>query len=465
MDYISTRGEAPALGFCDALLAGLARDGGLYVPREWPTLTKKEIRAFRGKSYQDIAFAVLSPFTNGEIPADVFRGMIDDAYATFRHPAVAPLVQTGPNSFVMELFHGTTLAFKDVAMQLLARLMDYALEKRGQRATIVGATSGDTGGAAIDAFAGRERTDIFILFPHGKVSPVQQRQMTTSTAANVHALAVKGNFDDCQNLVKAMFNDASFRDKVRLSGVNSINWARIMAQVVYYFTTAVALGGPDRKISFTVPTGNFGDIFAGYVAKRMGLPIERLIIATNENDILARMLKTGRYEMREVKATTSPSMDIQISSNFERLLFEANGRDASKVRAAMESLKQSNGFSISDEALKFIKKDFRAGRTSEKQVAETIRKTLADTGYLLDPHTAIGVFVAEKNERPTSPMVTLATAHPAKFPAAVKSASGIDPALPTWLAGLMTREERFEVLDPELKAVESFIGKHTRAGE
>lgn len=465
MDYISTRGEAPALGFCDALLAGLARDGGLYVPREWPTLSKKEIRAFRGKSYQDVAFAVLSPFTNGEIPADVFRGMIDDAYATFRHPAVAPLVQTGPNSFVMELFHGTTLAFKDVAMQLLARLMDYALEKRGQRATIVGATSGDTGGAAIDAFAGRERTDIFILFPHEKVSPVQQRQMTTSTASNVHALALKGNFDDCQNLVKAMFNDAGFRDKVRLSGVNSINWARIMAQVVYYFTTAVALGGPDRKISFTVPTGNFGDIFAGYVAKRMGLPIERLVIATNENDILPRMLKTGRYEMRAVKATTAPSMDIQISSNFERLLFEANGRDASKVRAAMESLKQSNGFSISEDALKFIKKDFRAGRASEKQVAETIRKTLADTGYLLDPHTAIGVFVAEKNERPTSPMVTLATAHPAKFPAAVKSACGIDPALPTWLAGLMTREERFDILDPELKAVESFIGKHTRAGE
>lgn len=465
MDYISTRGEAPALGFCDALLAGLARDGGLYVPREWPTLSKKEIRAFRGKSYQDVAFAVLSPFTNGEIPADVFRGMIDDAYATFRHPAVAPLVQTGPNSFVMELFHGTTLAFKDVAMQLLARLMDYALEKRGQRATIVGATSGDTGGAAIDAFAGRERTDIFIFFPHEKVSPVQQRQMTTSTASNVHALAVRGNFDDCQNLVKAMFNDAPFRDKVRLSGVNSINWARIMAQVVYYFTTSVALGSPDRKISFTVPTGNFGDIFAGYVAKRMGLPIERLVIATNENDILARALKTGRYEMRSVTATTSPSMDIQISSNFERLLFEANGRDASKVRAAMEGLKQSSGFSISEEALKFIKKDFRAGRASEKQVAETIRKTLADTGYLLDPHTAIGVFVAGKNERPTSPMVTLATAHPAKFPAAVKSASGIDPALPTWLAGLMTREERFDILDPELKAVESFIGKHTRAGE
>jgi threonine synthase len=452
------------LGFCDALLTGLARDGGLYVPREWPTLAKRDIRAFRGKSYQEVAFAVLWPFTNGEIPADVFRGMIGEAYATFRHPAVAPLVQTGSNSFVMELFHGTTLAFKDVAMQLLARLMDYALEKRGERATIVGATSGDTGGAAIDAFAGRDRTDIFILFPHGKVSPVQQRQMTTSASANVHALSVRGNFDDCQNLVKAMFNDTAFRDGVRLAGVNSINWARIMAQVVYYFTTAVALGGPDRKISFTVPTGNFGDIFAGYVAKRMGLPIDRLVIATNENDILARTLKTGRYEMRDVKATTAPSMDIQISSNFERLLFEAYDRDASKVRAAMESLKQSNGFEISDQALKTIRKDFRAGRASEKQVAATIGRMLADTGYLIDPHTACGVFVAEKHERAASPMVTLSTAHPAKFPAAVKTACGIDPALPTWLAGLMNKEERFDILDAELKAVETFIGKHARAG-
>jgi threonine synthase len=463
VDYISTRGEAPALGFCDALLAGLARDGGLYVPREWPQLSKKDIRSFRGKSYQDIAFAVLSPFVGDEIPAEIFRGMIDEAYGTFRHPAIVPLVQTGPNSFIMELFHGTTLAFKDVAMQLLARLMDYSLEKRGERATIVGATSGDTGGAAIDAFAGRGRTDIFILFPHGKVSPVQQRQMTSSTAANVHAMAINGNFDDCQNLVKAMFNDTAFRDGVRLSGVNSINWARIMAQVVYYFTTAVALGGPDRKISFAVPTGNFGDVFAGYVAKRMGLPIDRLVVATNENDILARTLKTGRYEMREVKATTSPSMDIQISSNFERLLFEAYGRDASKVRAAMDSLKQSNGFEIGEKALKFIKRDFRAGRASEPEVSETIRQTLADTGYLLDPHTAIAVFVAGKYEKPDSPMVTLSTAHPAKFPAAVKSACGIDPALPTWLADLMDREERFDILDPELKAVESYIGEHARA--
>ena len=465
MEYISTRGEAPALGFRDALMAGLARDGGLYVPREWPTLTKREIRALRGKSYQEVAFEILRRFTGDEIPADSLRSMIDEAYATFRHPAVAPLVQTGPNDFILELFHGSTLAFKDVAMQLLARLMDYVLAERGEHATIVGATSGDTGGAAIDAFAGRDRTDIFIFFPKGKVSPVQQRQMTTSSASNVHAVAIEGNFDDCQNLVKEMFNDAAFRDRVKLSGVNSINWARIMAQVVYYFTAAVSLGGPDRKISFTVPTGNFGDIFAGYVAKRMGLPIERLVIATNDNDILARTLKTGRYEMREVKATTSPSMDIQISSNFERLLFESHGREASFVRAAMAGLKQSGAFEIKADVLKAIRKEFRAGRATEKQVAATIRETLSETGYLLDPHTATGVFVAKKNAKSTSPMVTLATAHPAKFPASVKSACGIDPALPSWLADLMTREERFDILPAELKAVEKFIGGHARAGK
>lgn len=462
MKYVSTRGEAPSLSFCDALLAGLARDGGLYVPKEWPRFSKKEIRALRGKSYQEIAFTVLSPFVDGEIADDRFRTMIDEAYATFRHPAIAPLVQTGPNAFIMELFHGSTLAFKDVAMQLLGRLMDHVLTERNQRATIVGATSGDTGGAAIDAFAGRDRTDIFILFPHGKVSPVQQRQMTTSKAANVHALAVKGNFDDCQNLVKAMFNDVAFRDGVALSGVNSINWARIMAQIVYYFTTALVLGGPDRKVSFTVPTGNFGDIFAGYVSMQMGLPIDRLIVATNENDILARTLKTGRYEMRDVKATTSPSMDIQISSNFERLLFEAYDRDASKVRGAMASLQQSGAFEIEEKALKSIRKVFRAGRATEKEVAKTIRSTLETTGYLLDPHTAIGVFVAGKHEKPNTPMVTLSTAHPAKFPAAVKSASGIDPALPTWLADLMVREERFDILEPELKIVENFISEHAR---
>ncbi|MCW0000376.1 threonine synthase [Pararhizobium sp. YC-54] len=460
--YISTRGEAPSLGFCDALLAGLGRDGGLYVPNKWPSFSKKEIRAMRGKSYQEIAFTVLTPFIDGEIPDGKFRAMIDEAYGTFRHPAIAPIVQTGPNAFIMELFHGSTLAFKDVAMQLLGRLMDYVLTERNERATIVGATSGDTGGAAIDAFAGRDRTDIFILFPHGKVSPVQQRQMTTSKAGNVHALAINGNFDDCQSLVKEMFNDVAFRDGVALSGVNSINWARIMAQIVYYFTTALALGGPDRKISFTVPTGNFGDIFAGYVARQMGLPIDKLVVATNENDILARTLQTGRYEMRDVKATTSPSMDIQISSNFERLLFEAYDRDASKVRGAMANLKQSGSFEIEEDALKSIRKVFRAGRATEKDVAKTIARTLETTGYLLDPHTAIGVFVANKHETSSVPMVTLSTAHPAKFPAAVKSASGIDPALPTWLADLMVREERFDILDAELKAVETFIDARAR---
>lgn len=463
MEYISTRGTAPALGFRDALMAGLAKDGGLYVPRKWPTLSKKQIRALRGKSYQEVAFEILSLFVDGEIADDKLRGMIDEAYATFRHPAVVPLVQVGPNDFILELFHGTTLAFKDVAMQLLARLMDHVLAERDERATIVGATSGDTGGAAIDAFAGRERTDIFILFPHEKVSPVQQRQMTSSTASNVHAIAVKGNFDDCQNLVKEMFNDAAFRDRVKLSGVNSINWARIMSQVVYYFTAALSLGGPDRKISFTVPTGNFGDIFAGYVAKKMGLPIDRLVIATNDNDILARTLKTGRYEMKGVKATTSPSMDIQVSSNFERLLFEAYDRDDAAVRRSMEGLKQSGSFEIKEKALKAIKREFRAGRATERQVAATIRERLAATGYLLDPHTATGVFVAAKNAKPSSPMVTLSTAHPAKFPAAVKSACGIDPALPSWLSDLMQREERFDILEPELKAVETFIGSNARA--
>ena len=464
MQYVSTRGRAPRLGFSDALLAGLARDGGLYLPETWPHFEAGEIRAMRGLSYAEVAKRVLAPFVGDEIAPATFGRIVDEAYGAFRHDAVCPLVQTGPNEFLLELFHGPTLAFKDVAMQLLARLMDHALAERGARATIVGATSGDTGGAAIEAFAGRDRTDIFILFPHGKVSPVQQRQMTTSRAANVHALAVEGNFDDCQTLVKEMFNDASFRNRVKLSGVNSINWARIMAQVVYYFATAIALGGPDRKISFTVPTGNFGDIFAGYVAKRMGLPIDRLVIATNENDILARTLKTGRYEMRSVKATTSPSMDIQISSNFERLLFEAYGRDSGTVRRAMAGLKQSGAFDIEEGALKAIRREFRAGRASEKQVRDTIRQTLSETGYLLDPHTAIGVHVAKKHEKANSPMVTLATAHPAKFPAAVKSASGIDPALPTWLAGLMDREERFDVLAAELDAVETFVGKHARAG-
>ncbi len=463
MDYVSTRGQAPALKFRDALMAGLARDGGLYVPREWPVMSRDDIRALRGLPYADLAIRVLWPFVEGEIERSSFSRIVREAYGTFRHPAVCPLVQTGPNEFILELFHGPTLAFKDVAMQLLARLMDHVLVERGERATIVGATSGDTGGAAIDAFAGRERTDIFILFPEGRVSPVQQRQMTSSTAANVHALAIQGNFDDCQNHVKAMFNNHAFRDGMALSGVNSINWARIMAQIVYYFSSALALGAPDRAVSFTVPTGNFGDVFAGYAAKRMGLPIDRLVIATNDNDILPRTIETGTYEMRGVKATTSPSMDIQISSNFERLLFEAQGRDAGEVCRQMDSLKQSGAFSIGGTALAAIRAEFSAGRAVEADTARTIQEVLTQSGYLLDPHTATAVKVAREQGGNPTPMVVLATAHPAKFPDAVKAASGVTPALPAWLSDLMERKEHFTVLPSEIKMVEDHISRHTRA--
>ncbi|MCO6392121.1 threonine synthase [Aliihoeflea aestuarii] len=464
MLYSSTRGDAPRLGFADVLLAGLARDGGLYLPDQWPQFSTDDIRTMRGLSYPDLAIRLLTPFVEEDIAVDDFRRIVEEAYATFRHDAVCPLVQTGANEFTLELFHGPTLAFKDVAMQLLARLMDHVLSERGQRATICGATSGDTGGAAIDAFAGRDRTDIFILFPHGRVSPVQQRQMTTSTAANVHALAIEGNFDDCQALVKGMFNDHAFRDRVMLSGVNSINWARIMAQIVYYFSSAIALGAPDRSVSFTVPTGNFGDIFAGYAAKRMGLPVEQLVIATNDNDILARTLETGRYETRGVVETTSPSMDIQISSNFERLLFEVAGRDAGTVKRYMDSLKQSGAFTIDAAALGAIRAEFSAGRSSVEETAATIRDLLDNSGYLADPHSAIAIKVARDGKHDASvPMVVLATAHPAKFPQAVKTACGIEPALPVWLGDLMDRPEKFDILSSDLKMVEDHIERRTRA--
>ena len=463
MKYVSTRGEAPVLGFSDAVLAGLARDGGLYVPQEWPEFSSADIRAMRGLTYPELAVRLLTPFLGGDISSAVFKQLTHEAYATFRHEAICPVVQLGANTFVLELFHGPTLAFKDVAMQLLARLMDHVLAERGQRATIAGATSGDTGGAAIEAFAGRDRTDIFILFPHGKVSPVQQRQMTTPKASNVHALAVEGNFDDCQSLVKDMFNDHGFRDRVSLSGVNSINWARIMAQIVYYFSSAISLGSPDRAVSFTVPTGNFGDIFAGYAAKRMGLPIERLAIATNDNDILARTLATGEYRTKGVVETTSPSMDIQVSSNFERLLFEAGGRDASAVRRYMDGLKQSGAFTIEPQALSRIRSEFDAGRTTVDEAAETIRSTLAKSGYLLDPHTATGVHVARQRPAGETPTVVLSTAHPAKFPAAVEAACGVSPILPDWLAGMMDGEERYTVLPSDLKMVEDYISRRARA--
>ncbi|WP_181699294.1 threonine synthase [Chthonobacter albigriseus] len=465
MKYVSTRGTAPHLSFSDVVLAGLARDGGLYLPESWPSFSAKEIADLAGLPYAEVAYRVIHPFVDGDIPDATLRAMIEASYspAVFRHPAVTPLVQLGANHFVLELFHGPTLAFKDVAMQLLARLMDHVLGTRGQKATIVGATSGDTGGAAIEAFRGRANTDIFILFPHGRVSAVQRRQMTTVADANVHAIALEGTFDDAQAIVKGMFNHFAFRDRVRLSGVNSINWGRIVAQVVYYFVAATALGAPHRPVSFTVPTGNFGDIFAGYVAKRMGLPIEKLVIATNVNDILVRTLETGRYEVTGVQPTISPSMDIQVSSNFERLLFEAHGRDGEAVRRMMDQLSQSKAFGLEPDALKAIRAEFAADRTNEQATAATIRHVRKAAGYLLDPHTATGFAVAERTMAPHVPMVTLATAHPAKFPDAVVAASGDYPALPDWLGDLMSRPERQTVVENTLEAVEAFIGERTRA--
>ncbi|MBN9669126.1 threonine synthase [Roseibium aggregatum] len=463
MKYSSTRGEAPVLEFSDVLLQGLARDGGLYLPETWPQFDNDTIASFAGKPYQDVALAVIKPFIGETIPENDLEAMIADAYAGFRHPAVTPLVQTGANTFILELFHGPTLAFKDVAMQLLGRLMDYVLTERGLRATIVGATSGDTGGAAIEAFRGRERTDIFILFPDGRVSNVQRRQMTTPTESNVHALALTGNFDDCQAIVKGMFNHFSFRDRVALSGVNSINWARILAQIVYYFVAGAALGAPHRKVSFTVPTGNFGDIFAGYAAMKMGLPIEKLVVATNVNDILARTLETGRYEKRGVTPTISPSMDIQVSSNFERLLAEVSGRDGGAVRRMMDQLSQSGSFAIEDAPLSEIRDRFAAGRCSEEETSRTIAELWKEAGYLLDPHTAIGVHVAKEFDDGAVPMVVLGTAHPAKFPDAVEKAAGIRPQLPENLITMMTAEERQQVLAAEQDVVERYIEDHARA--
>jgi threonine synthase len=463
MQYISTRGLAPRLGFCDAVLTGLARDGGLYLPETFPQFSAEKIASFANKPFADVAFEVIAPFVDGEIADDKLKSMIDAAYGTFRHKAVTPIVQTDDGHFVLELFHGPTLAFKDVAMQFLARVMDHILGERGERATIVGATSGDTGSAAIEAFKGRENTDIFILHPKGMVSPVQQRQMTTVLDANVHNIALEGNFDDCQNIVKDMFNNHHFRDSVRLSGVNSINWGRIVAQVVYYFTAAAAIGSPYREVDFTVPTGNFGDVFAGFVAKKMGLPIGKLIIATNENDILRRTLDTGRYEMAGVSATTSPSMDIQISSNFERLLFEANDRDAAATKTQMDGLKQSGSFALNEKAHKAIAKDFAAGTSNQQETAAVQQNVLANAGYLMDPHTAVAYKVAEEQLRADVPMITLSTAHPAKFPAAVKAATQQDASLPSWLSDLYEREERYDVIANSQDAVEAFIKSRARA--
>lgn len=447
------------------MLTGLAADGGLYVPATWPTLSRDTIAGFAGLDYQAQALEVLRPFVGGDFTDADLSADIADAYASFNHKAITPLVQLGSNDWLLELFHGPTLAFKDVAMQLLARLMDRALKRRGRRATIVGATSGDTGGAAVEAFRGRDAIDVFIMYPAGRVSDVQRRQMTTPPDANIHAIEIEGTFDDCQNILKALFNEHAFRDRYQLAGVNSINWARLAAQIVYYFAAGVALGAPHRRISFAVPTGNFGDVFAGYAAMRMGLPIERLVIATNVNDILERTYSTGRYEPRGVQATTSPSMDIQISSNFERLLFELSGRDAARVCDLMESLRAQGSFALSPAELEGFRDSFQAARASEAQISAQIQSLVMATGYVTEPHTAVGLACAGRVTRdPAVPMVTLATAHPAKFPAAVAAVLGREAPAPESVVRQRDLPERSSSLPNDPKAVASFIAGRARAG-
>jgi threonine synthase len=461
--YISTRGEAPILGFEDALLAGLASDGGLYVPESWPRLSEAMIAGFADRPFTEIAVEVLHPFMGDDVPRARLAGMVEEAYAGFDHDDVTPLTDLGDGHYFLELYHGPTLAFKDVAMQLLARLMDDALVRRGARATIIGATSGDTGGAAIEAFRSREAVDVFILFPDGRVSDVQRKQMTTPTDANVHTLSVDGTFDDCQALVKGMFNDAPFRKEMALAGVNSINWARVMAQITYYFVAAAKLGAPKQPVAFSVPTGNFGDIFAGYVAAQMGLPIAQLMIATNVNDILARTLASGVYETDKVIATQSPSMDIQVSSNFERLLFEVTGRDAVRVRGLMGALAQSGRFEMSEKELQLTRALFGAERIDETETLDIMRRFHQLHGFQIDPHSAVGIGAAEKAVLPDGvPIVTLATAHPAKFPKAVEAAYDGAPDTPQRVLDMLEQAERLTPVANDLLAVENAIREKAR---
>ncbi len=459
MRYISTRGDAPAIGFWDAVLAGLAPDGGLYVPETWPSFTPQEIAAFAGKPYAEVAAAVIGRFAGDEIDSDRLLEMTTEAYSSFAHPCVAPLRQLYPGIWLLELFHGPTLAFKDVAMQILARLYDEALTAQRRTMTIVAATSGDTGGAAVEAFRGRSNVRIVVLFPEGRISEVQRRFMTTAADVNVRTVAIEGTFDDCQTIVKDMFQDASLRQAVDLSGVNSINWARIAAQTVYYFTSAVALGAPHRPVSFAVPTGNFGDAFAGYVASRMGLPIEQIVVATNSNDILARALQDGRYARGPVQATQSPAMDIQIASNFERLYFEATQREALETSRAFRALSSAGFIDIPPAAATAMRALFRGEAVSEGETTRTIVSTLNETGAMLDPHTAVAMSAALR-QRPkpgAAPLVVLSTAHPAKFPEAVKAATGVSPALPSSAAWISERAERFDRLPGDADTVKAYV--------
>ena len=456
MKYVSTRGRAPELTFEEAMLTGLARDGGLYVPKEWPTFTLETIAGFAGKRYEDVAFEVMKPFIGDTFKEAEFREIIRNAYASFQHDARCPIVQLDANHYLLELFHGPTLAFKDVAMQLIGQMFEVALNRSGKRVTIVGATSGDTGSAAIEAFRGLDAVNVFIMYPHGRVSEVQRRQMTTPIEDNVHALAVDGDFDTCQALLKDMFNDFEFRDEVNLAGVNSINWARVLAQVVYYFTSAVALGSPGRKVSFSVPTGNFGDIFAGYVAKRMGLPIDRLVIATNQNDILHRTLQSGDHSKTGVVSSISPSMDIQVSSNYERLVFDLYDREGAAVSQLFEALKDTGSFKLSQGALSRMAGEFDSGRVSEDETSAAIVGFHKRTGEILCPHSAIGAKIGDEMMT-DAPMITLATAHPAKFPVAVEAACGVYPPLPPHMADLFDRDEKVTHVSGDLAAVEAVI--------
>ncbi len=462
MQYISTRGTAPVLNFEEAMLSGLARDGGLYVPETIPQLNASDIAVMEGMPYEKIAYQVMRPFVGDVFSDTEFAGIIERAYAGFGHAARAPLKQLDQGHFLLELFHGPTLAFKDFAMQLIGQMFQTALGRKDSRVTIVGATSGDTGSAAIEAFRGLDNVDVFILYPHGRISEVQRRQMTTPQESNVHALAMDGDFDDCQARLKDMFNDFDFRDSVRLAGVNSINWGRVLAQVVYYFSAAVSLGAPNRPVSFTVPTGNFGDIFAGYIAKRMGLPIDKLIVATNQNDILHRCLSGQGYHKGATVPSISPSMDIQVSSNFERALFDAYDREGPAIVQLMEELKQG-GFEVSQGAMQVLQSHYSSGRASETETSATIAATLQSSAELLCPHSAVGVKVAKEQRIAGTPMITLATAHPAKFPAAVEAASGIHPPLPARMADLYEREERVTRVPNDLAALKEHIKGHLTA--
>ncbi|MCY3725045.1 MAG: threonine synthase [Rhodobacteraceae bacterium] len=463
--YISTRGKrenSPPLDFERVLLSGLAPDGGLYVPNQWPKINKIKMEQLRGASYVDTAYCIIRPFTGTTFSDETLKRLIDTAYGNIHHQAKCPLVQLGDNLFLCELFHGPTLAFKDFALQLVSRMFDHVLTRLNTTCTILGATSGDTGSSAIEAFRGLDAVDVFILYPKGKVSDIQRKQMTTPSDTNVHAIAVEGNFDDCQALVKELFGDTAFRQEFNLAAINSINWARIVAQIVYYFYSGISLGAPQKEVSFVVPTGNFGDIYAGYCAKMMGLPIKQLAIATNQNDILFRTLETGQYQLEEVIPSISPSMDIQVSSNFERVLFDAGNRNSENIVEKMQSL-QGGSFDLTGNEQNYLKSHFVAGCCSEEETMEEIQNTYSSSGQVICPHTAVGVKIArELNKSSREAVISLATAHPAKFPDAVEAACGVKPVLPDALAKKLERPERIASIDNSAEKLKEYIRNKVR---